>query len=140
MTNLKTGNIGQIESAKINIENTANGFRLPSEAEWEYAATSKGVYNDANDFARNIETYKLDDLGWYIANSEKRTRPVGQKQPNDIGLCDMSGNVWEWCEDLYDSSGTSRVVRGGGWISGAGRCRDTKRSSTRQRCANCRRD
>ena len=113
----------QINGVNININDNAKGFRLPTENEWEYAATSRGFYNDMNDFARNKETDKLEDLGWYIGNSEGRTHPVGQKQPNDLGLYDMSGNVWEWCEDFYDSEGSNRVLRGGSWKSPAACCR-----------------
>jgi len=113
----------QINGVNININDNAKGFRLPTENEWEYAATSRGFYNDMNDFARNKETDKLEDLGWYNRNSEGRTHPVGQKQPNDLGLYDMSGNVWEWCEDFYDSEGSCRVYRGGRWGNTAGNCR-----------------
>ena len=100
------------------------GFGLPSEAEWEYAARSGG----------RQETYaggeNIDAVAWYTNNSGQSTHPVGQKQPNGLGLYDMSGNVWEWCQDWSDkdyyanspkynpqgpSNGSSRVFRGGGW-------------------------
>jgi formylglycine-generating enzyme required for sulfatase activity len=103
---------------------TGKRYRLPTEAEWEYAARSGGKsekYSGGND---------VDAVAWYGSNSGSRTHPVGQKQPNGLGLHDMSGNVWEWCNDWYDgtyynqsprdnpggpSSGSYRVFRGGSW-------------------------
>jgi formylglycine-generating enzyme required for sulfatase activity len=111
---------------------TGKTFRLPTEAEWEYAARggnkSKGYkYSGSN---------TLDNVAWYTNNSGGKTHPVGQKQPNELGLYDMSGNVWEWCQDWYGSyssssqtnptgpsSGSCRVLRGGSWDRNARRCR-----------------
>ena len=112
---------------------TGKKFRLPTEAEWEYAARggnkSKGYkYSGSN---------TIGDVAWYISNSSSMTHPVGTKAPNELGLYDMRGNVWEWCSDWYSSSyyssspstnptgptsGSSRVVRGGSWFCGTLYC------------------
>ena len=120
---------------------TKNGFRLPTEAEWEYAcrAGSKTGYNlggAESDLAR---------AGWYSSNGNKKTHPAGEKMPNAWGLYDMHGNVWEWCNDWkgnYASgnqtnptgiqTGSSRVIRGGSWDSAghfAQDCRSANRNS-----------
>lgn len=106
-------------------------YRLPTEAEWEYAARagSKGEYAGV-----------LDSLAWYDGNSGGTTHSVGQKQPNAWGLFDMHGNVWEWCQDFYGdypcgavtdptgiASGSLRVNRGGSWNSPAANCRSASR-------------
>ncbi len=93
---------------EVHLDQTANGFRLPTEAEWQYAckAGTTGVrYGD------------LNKIAWYKANSGDQTHEVGLKEPNAWGLYDMLGNVWEWCSDLYDIEvyGTYRIFRGGGW-------------------------
>ena len=84
---------------KIN-QITGKKFSLPTETQWQFAAKSCDEQN-------------LDDIAWYYENSDNTTHPVATKLPNKYGLYDMFGNVWEWCEDLYDSSGPYRVVRGG---------------------------
>lgn len=104
---------------------TGKNYRLPTEAEWEYAARggnrSRGYFYSGGS--------NLNSVGWHKDNSDLKTHPVGRKSPNELGLYDMSGNVWEWCSDWYDdnyyknspsrnpqgpSSGSNRVIRGGG--------------------------
>lgn len=96
----------------IHFDHTANGFRLPTEAEWEYACKAG---------TSGIRYGELDSIAWYKGNSEQKTHPVGNKEPNAWGLHDMLGNVWEWCTDLYDTEvyGSYRIFRGGGWCDEA---------------------
>lgn len=104
---------GAAFTATLNTE--SDGFRLPSEAEWEFACRA----------GTNTARYgELDDIAWYAENSSGGTHPVGLKQPNAWGFYDMLGNVWEWCEDLYDAEvyGPYRLFRGGGWSDGARSC------------------
>ena len=112
--------------SKLNSQ-TGKHYRLPSEAEWQYACTSGGKREEYCG-GNNIDT-----VAWYSSNSGSKTHPVGQKQPNGLGIYDMSGNVWEWVQDWYGSNypssgsnptgastGSDRVFRGGSWGSGVG--------------------
>jgi formylglycine-generating enzyme required for sulfatase activity len=96
------------ENEESLFDRKANGFRLPTEAEWEYACKAGTT---------GIRYGELDSISWFKDNSENTTHPVGQKEPNDWGLYDMLGNVWEWCSDIYDETvyGSYRIFRGGGW-------------------------
>jgi formylglycine-generating enzyme required for sulfatase activity len=100
----------------------AERFRLPSETEWEYAARSGGrkqLFAGGDDVAA---------VAWYADNSDGSTQSVGRKAPNGLGLYDMSGNVWEWCQDLYLPSATrDRVIRGGSWNLDAWSARCSRR-------------
>ncbi|WP_232699120.1 formylglycine-generating enzyme family protein [Brevibacillus daliensis] len=98
----------------------ADGYRLPTEAEWQYACkagTTGYLYG------------KLDEIAWYRGNSEGMVREVGRKEPNMWGLYDMLGNVWEWCWDLYDVKvyDSYRIFRGGSWAEEARGCGATCR-------------
>ena len=114
-----------------------NVYRLPTEAEWEYACragtTTKYSFGD--------DESELGDYAWYGVNSDQKTHPVGSKKPNAWGLYDMYGNVWEWCQDWYvdypsgsvtdpsgATSGSVRVIRGGSWDYPAEFCRSADRN------------
>lgn len=112
------------KNTPIHFHQKSNGYRLPSEAEWEYAARGG---NQSHDFEYSGGSI-FDALGWYHDNSyQQKTRPVGLKKPNELGLYDMSGNVWEWCENWYSDNRSNRVFRGGGWLYSSGNCRATYR-------------
>jgi TonB family protein len=118
---------------------TGEEYRLPTEAEWEYACRAGTTGDYAGD---------LNAMAWYDENSDSKTHPVGQKQPNAFGLYDMHGNVWEWCEDqMHDSyngaptegrawvdisaAESSRVIRGGSWYIDRHSCRSAVRRADR---------
>ena len=125
--------------------NTATSLRLPSEAEWEYACRGNtttafhsmpGYPNGTNDDSL------LGNIGWYSNNSPYGTKPVAGKAANAFGMYDMSGNVWEWCNDWYGSyaagnatdptgpsSGSARVLRGGDWTGNSLNCRSSNRDN-----------
>jgi len=129
--------------AAVTCNFNANGYRLPTEAEWEYAARG-GTAKESFLYAGSDS---IDEVAWYEANSENKTHEVGTKNPNSLGLFDMSGNVWEWCWDYYSedfyrggsqkdtkgpSSGEKRVLRGGSrsnsYGDGSSVCRVTNRN------------
>ena len=116
---------------KLN-ELTGKQFRLPTEAEWEYAARG-GNKSGGYKYAGGND---VDNVAWYVDNSGGKTHPVGTKRGNELGLYDMSGNVWEWCQDWFGyygsasqtnpqgrGSGDDRVLRGGSWDDDARYCR-----------------
>lgn len=105
----------EINGYDVKLITSAAGYRLPTEAEWEYAARG-GALSKKYQYAGSDY---LEAVGWYDGNSEKKTHEVGEKTPNELNLYDMSGNVWEWC---WDCIGSARVYRGGSWGSSAGGC------------------
>ncbi|MDO4583366.1 MAG: SUMF1/EgtB/PvdO family nonheme iron enzyme [Planctomycetia bacterium] len=130
-----------------NLRSLGLNVQLPTEAQWEYACragTTTSLNNGKDLTSTNGSCYNLNEVGWYDENSDSTTHIVGQKKPNAWGLYDMHGNVWEWCQDWFDSgyyaesptsdpegpsSGARRVIRGGGWSNFAKGCRSALRFS-----------
>ncbi len=115
---------------------TGKRFRLPTEAEWEFAARG----GNQSRHTQYSGSSRIDDVAWYKGNSGNEPHPVKTKQPNELGIYDMSGNVWEWCQDWYGdysshaqtnptgaSSGSDRVLRGGDWSNSPRHCRSSNR-------------
>lgn len=123
------------------------GGRLPTEAEWEFAAKGGKISKDYNFSGSD----NIDDVAWYSENSNNHTRKVGTRQPNELGIYDMSGNVWEWCSDWYDDSyysessirnpkgpddGSFHVLRGGSWYDPNYACRTAYRYASKASKSN----
>lgn len=124
---------------KLNTKEETNKYRLPTEAEWEYAARA----GSESSYAFGSDTIMLSQYAWYRKNSGGKTHPVGQLNPNVWGLYDMHGNVHEWCQDWFDrkyysqsasnaplgpSTGLAKALRGGDWGSEDWYCRSASRS------------
>jgi sulfatase modifying factor 1 len=143
-----TNNTNELDSIKwtVTINAGANGYRLPTEAEWEYAAGGGQMSKSYTYSGSNT----VDEVAWYWKNSgdinlqgfwnrhvikqnNNKTKPIGGKKPNELGLYDMSGNVREWCWDWHESSGPDdfqgRVWRGGGWLGDENCCEPSFRGS-----------
>jgi formylglycine-generating enzyme required for sulfatase activity len=133
-----------ITSATVTWNQAANGYRLLTEAEWEYACRATSTTAFCNGAITNINCSpmdpNLDQVGWYCGNALGTSHDVGGKPANAWGLKDVHGNVWEWCWDWFanyptgpltdptgPASGSARVLRGGSWGDGARNCRSAYR-------------
>ncbi|AJQ97785.1 formylglycine-generating enzyme family protein [Gynuella sunshinyii] len=105
----------QVDGETVSVIPDADGYRLPTDGEWEYACR-------ANSSAAQYGP--VENIAWYADNSDQSTHPVGQKAANEFGLHDMLGNVWEWRWDVYDPEvyGSYRIFRGGGWADESRGC------------------
>lgn len=104
-----------VEKESVTWVRDADGYRLPTDAEWEYSCRAN---------MKAVQYGEVGEIAWYSGNSKESTQDVGLKAANPFGLYDMLGNVWEWCWDLYDPEvyGSYRVFRGGGWADGPRGC------------------
>ncbi len=111
--------LNALPEVKAQNEQENRQFRLPSEAQWEFAARG-GKLSQGFEYAGSN---KLKEVGWYTLNSHGETQPVGLKMPNELGLHDMSGNVWEWCADTWHDNYEGAPTDGSVWIDGGGKAR-----------------
>jgi formylglycine-generating enzyme required for sulfatase activity len=114
---------GEYERAANHLQRT--GYRLATEAEWEYAcragADTGFSFGEPDDL--------LDRYAWFVKNSGSKSHPAGMLKPNDLGLFDMHGNAWEWCDDNVDAESSLRVDRGGSWRHDSRSCRTAYRGA-----------
>lgn len=108
------------DSSDVICNQSANGYRLPTDAEWQYACKAGST---------GYRYGELMDIAWYSKNSNGQVHHAGKKEPNNWGVYDMLGNIWEWCWDLYDEKtyGPYRIFRGGSWAESARGCGATTR-------------